>query len=90
MDGTICEYRYFLNRHLELNNLDNGIVCTIRIVNASWDRECGRGLTLFQTVTLKRWYIVFPNQAERDAIKFIKRIIEIGRAMGFEIGNPRQ
>lgn len=85
---SIAELKY---KHLRSNNnLEIGIAKTIRVVNASWDRECGRGLNLFQPVTLKRWYIVFPNQAERDATKFIQRIIQIARAMGFEIGVPRE
>ena len=66
-------------------------LCTIdSVVNGQWDRECGRGLRLFQSeVVLKRWYIVFPNMMERDVNRFINRGIELGRNMGFEISKPR-
>lgn len=60
------------------------------MLNAGWDRECGRGLRLFQPATLKRWYIVFPGQMERDVKKFISRMIEISKNMGFEVSNPRE
>lgn len=60
------------------------------MVNGSWDKECGRGLRLFQSeISLKRWYIIFPNAMERDVNKFVNRAIELGRNMGFEINKPR-
>lgn len=60
------------------------------MVNGGWDRECGRGLRLYQECNpLKRWYIVFPSMIERDVNKFINRAQEIGRNMGFEISSPR-
>lgn len=62
-----------------------------RVVNGGWDRECGRGLKLYQSCTpLKRWYILFPNMIEREVNKFISRAQEIGRNMGFEISAPRK
>lgn len=62
----------------------------IRVVNGSWDRECGRGLRLYQSeIVLKRWYIVFPNIVERDVNRFVNRAIELARNMGFEITKPR-
>lgn len=61
-----------------------------RVVNGSWDRECGRGLRLYQSdIKLNRWYIVFPNMMERDVNRFVNRAIELGRNMGFEINKPR-
>ncbi|XP_055323225.1 protein aubergine-like [Sitodiplosis mosellana] len=60
------------------------------VVNGQWDRECGRGLRLFQSqVVLKRWYIVFPTVMERDVNRFVNRGMELGRNMGFEISKPR-
>lgn len=62
-----------------------------RVQNGAWDRECGRGLRLYQVCDqLKRWYIVFPNMVEREVNKFISRAQEIGRNMGFDMNPPRQ
>lgn len=62
-----------------------------RVVNGGWDRECGRGLRLYQSeVELKRWYIVFPNMLGREVTKFVNRAAKIGRNMGFQIAKPRE
>lgn len=60
------------------------------VQNGGWDRECGRGLRLYQTgQDLKRWYILFPSMMERDVNRFVNRAIEIGANMGFHINRPR-
>lgn len=62
----------------------------ISVVNGNWDRECGRGLRLYQSeVELKRWYILFPSMMERDVNRFVNRAIELGRNMGFTMAKPR-
>lgn len=63
----------------------------IRVQQGSWDRECGRNLRLYQVdeIKLKRWYIVYPNQMERNVNRFVNRAIELARNMGFEISKPR-
>lgn len=57
----------------------------------SWDRECGRNLRLYQVdeIKLKRWYIVYPTQMERNVNRFVNRATELARNMGFEISKPR-
>lgn len=62
-----------------------------RVQNGGWDRECGRGLRLYQSqVELKRWYVVYPNMVEREMNKFINRATEIARNMNFTIMKPRE
>lgn len=67
----------------------NGVSFAYSVQNASWDRECGRNMRLLKPEPLKRWYMLFPNQVQRETEKFKNRVIELGRNMGFEISNPR-
>lgn len=60
-----------------------------KVVNAGWDRECGRRMKLIQPMKLKHWYIVFPIQMERDVNKFISRMIDISKNMDFEVLRPK-
>lgn len=46
-------------------------------------------MRLFKPEPLKRWYLLYPNQVEREAKKFQLRLIELARNMGFEISTPR-
>lgn len=45
---------------------------------------------LYQPIKLARWYIIFPNQVTREVNKFVARVIEISRNMGFEVNKPRE
>lgn len=45
---------------------------------------------MFQPATLKRWYILYPNEVQREAIQFHNRVRELARNMGFEIAKPRE
>lgn len=46
-------------------------------------------MRVYQTASLKRWYVVYPRQMEKEMTKFVRRVMEIGRKMNFHIATPR-
>lgn len=40
-------------------------------------------------IDLKRWYLITPARARREAEDFVKALQRAGSGMRFNIGNPR-
>lgn len=42
-----------------------------------------------RNIDLKRWYVIVPARAKREAQDFITALQRAGKGMQFIIGNPR-
>lgn len=45
---------------------------------------------MHSSIELKRWYIVVPERARREAADFINVLIDAARGLRFEISRPRE
>lgn len=55
-----------------------------------WDRECGRReYPMYDAPELRRWVVISHQQMEREMRQLVKRIQEYGRAMNFEVQEPK-
>jgi aubergine len=44
---------------------------------------------MYTSVPLKRWVFMYPRKAERDAKTFLDLMIEVGKGMNYEMGEPK-
>ena len=52
--------------------------------NNTWDNSL-KTATLLETIDLKKWVVIFPQQERRNAENFSKDLISLARNMGFNI-----
>lgn len=48
-----------------------------------------RNKPLFQMTDLKRWYMVYPRFATKEAESFLEALKQVSKGMGFHMSNPR-
>lgn len=56
---------------------------------ADWTNEL-RNHSMYSSVELKRWYIVVPERARREAADFINVLMDAAKGLRFEISRPRE
>lgn len=80
MDLFKCFLLYFL-----LFNFLNRVKQTVRV---DWTPEFRKN-SMYKTIPLKRWYVVYVNRAVRETNEFVTMVINAARGMQFEIAMPR-
>lgn len=48
-----------------------------------------RNNSMFSSIPLKRWYVLFDQRASKETADFVALIKEVSRGMRFEVGEPR-
>lgn len=53
-----------------------------------WTAEF-RGKSMYHTVEMKRWILIYPARAKADTQQFVQALQQASRGMNFNIASPK-